>query len=85
MDKVEELLLKLRGLKLGDRVLIRTQNYYGKHKIVEAEVVEIGKDYYSFYSLNLPSDVPSYFRVKKNKIEKRIKGVKFHEGSNKRN
>jgi len=77
MDKVEELLLKLRGLRLGDRVLIRTQNYYGKHRIVEAEVVEIGKDYYSFFTSNLLRDIPSYFRAKKNKIEKRIKEIKF--------
>jgi len=85
MNKIEKLLLKLRGLKLGDRVVIRVQDHNGKHVIVEAEVEDIGKDYYSFYCLNPPSYLNSIFRVKRNKIEKRIKEVKFHEGSNKRN
>ena len=71
LSLVEKLILQLRGLRKGDIVLIRVQDYTGKHKVVTARVFTVQKRYYVFEALDDYSVYP-YFSVKKHKIEKRI-------------
>jgi len=73
LSEQEKLLFKIRGLRIGDKVLIRIQEYNGEHRVMKAELRGIGKDYYTWVELIGKTETPlGFYRTKKNRIEERI-------------
>jgi len=73
LPEFEKFLLKLQPLREGDVVLIRVQDWNGKHRKVEARVVKDEGSFYVFECLN-KRDSWSFlpFAVKKKNIERRL-------------
>ena len=75
LPKFEKFLLKLQPLREGDVVLIRVQDWYGRHRKTKARVLSDEGDYYVFENLGeVGTGLWKYchFRVKKKNIERRL-------------
>ena len=73
LPKFERFLLKLQPLRVGDEVLIRIQDWYGRHRKTRARVLRDEGNCYLFE--NLEGDGAwryARFRVKKRFIERRL-------------
>ncbi|RLI51759.1 MAG: hypothetical protein DRP09_18925 [Candidatus Thorarchaeota archaeon] len=73
LSEQEKFLLKIRGLKVGDKVLIRIQDWKGRHRFIQAKLDHIYSDCYRWVQLIGDEEAPTgYYYTPKYRIEERI-------------